>query len=261
MPRKVLQLDGGFNFRDLGGYPSAQQTTVKWHRLMRAAHLANLTATDCQQLEDLGFKLVVDLRSTAEAQQFSDQLGPQMRRIHLPVFDNDETESAASTAQIQRLFARDPLGGYHRMLRVYRRLVTSPQAQQAYHELFALLLATQGKTGVIFHCSAGKDRTGMAAMLILRALGVPPQRVMADYLLTNSASTAHIAQRVAAVAPGPRQQNFQQSVRDLASVQLDYYQQAMGLIDYEYGGMTAYLRDTLKLTATDEQKLRHWYLA
>ncbi|WP_263854616.1 tyrosine-protein phosphatase [Levilactobacillus brevis] len=111
MPRKVLQLDGGFNFRDLGGYPSAQQTTVKWHRLMRAAHLANLTAADCQQLEDLGFKLVVDLRSTAEAQQFPDQLGPQMRRIHLPVFDNDETESAASTAQIQRLFARDPLGG------------------------------------------------------------------------------------------------------------------------------------------------------
>ncbi|WP_125580783.1 tyrosine-protein phosphatase [Levilactobacillus cerevisiae] len=259
MPERVLNLTGGFNFRDLGGYQASDGRVTKWHTLLRTAHLANLTDEDYQQLEDLGVGLVVDLRSTAEVSQFPDRMGA-MKVVHLPVFDYDETESAASNEELQRLFERNGRWGYHRMMRVYRRLVGNPHAQKAYHDFFQLLLAWHGKSGVIFHCSAGKDRTGMAAVYLLRALGVSPDTVLADYLMTNAASTEHVAERIAAIPPGTGRLNLQQSVHDLATVNEDYYQQAMCLINYEYGGMMAYLREVLGVTEDDQYRLQQLYL-
>ncbi|AYM02414.1 tyrosine-protein phosphatase [Levilactobacillus yiduensis] len=259
MPERLLNLTAGFNFRDLGGYQGSNGRTVKWRKLWRTAHLASLTAEDSQKLIDAGIGVVIDLRSTAEVQQFPDQLG-SLQSIHLPVFDNDETESAASAAELERLFSREHRGGYLRMMRVYRRLVISPQAQQAYSEFLQLILKLGGQCGIIFHCSAGKDRTGMAAVFLLRALGVAPETVLADYLLTNPASEKHISDRVAAVPIGPGRQNFRQSVRDLASVHSDYYNQAMCLINYEYGGMSAYLTEILRFSLADQAKLQKLYL-
>lgn len=260
MTARVLQLQGGFNFRELGGYLGAQGQPVRWHRLFRTAHLATLTPADWTELQTQGVRLVIDLRSTAETLAAPDRLGPQMRYCHLPVFDDDEAESAASVAELQRRFSRDPHSGYQRMMRVYRRLVTAPQAQAAYRRLFQILLTVPASDGVIFHCSAGKDRTGMAAIYLLAALGVAPAQVKADYLLTNPASADHIARRVAAVKLGNGRVNFQHAVHDLASVNVDYFDQALTLINYGYGGLAPYLHDVLGLTPAAQQALQQRYL-
>lgn len=260
MTARVLHLQGGFNFRELGGYLGTDDRPVRWHRLLRTAHLASLTPADCLQLQAIGVRLVIDLRSTAETQAAPDRLGPQMRYCHLPVFDDDEAESAASVAELQRRFSRDPRSGYHRMMRVYRRLVTAPQAQAAYRRLFPILLQVPCDEGIIFHCSAGKDRTGMAAIFILAALGVSSEQLLADYLLTNPASAEHIDQRVAAVKLGNGRTNFQHAVRDLASVNPDYFEQALSLIDYAYGGLTPYLRDVLGVATADRMALQRRFL-
>lgn len=258
---RVLQLAGGFNFRELGGYVTADGQTVAWQRLLRTAHLSSLTAEDWHQLTHYGIRQVIDFRSRAERKQFPDPQVPGIKNQVIPVFDDDETESSTAAAQRHREFSENPRAGYQRMLYVYRRLIINPGAQAAYRQLFTFLLNSGSEGGTIFHCSAGKDRTGMAAVFILSALGVPREKIFADYLLTNSASTVHISQRVEDAQRRNRNEAFQRSIRDLASVNQDYLQQALTLIDYQYGGMQAYLADILEITPQRQTQLRKLYLS
>lgn len=258
---RVLQVTGGFNFRELGGYLTANGQAVAWHRLLRTAHLSNLTSDDWQSLVDYGVRQVIDLRSKAERLQFPDPPIDQIKYQSIPVFDDDETESSTAAAQTHREFSTNERGGYQRMLYVYRRLIINPGAQAAYRQVLDQLLATDSTVGTIFHCSAGKDRTGLAAVFILSILGVPREKIFADYLLTNSASTVHIGQRVADAQSRNRNAAFQQSIHDLASVNQDYLQQALTLIDYQYGGMQAYLTEVLGMTANKQAQFRQLYLS
>lgn len=257
---RVLQLAGGFNFRELGGYQTKSGQTIAWQRLLRTAHLSSLTGNDWDQLINYGVRQVIDLRSRAERRQFAD---PQIPGVHyriIPVFDEDETESSLAAAQTHREFSQNSHGGFQRMLYVYRRLIIHPGAQQAYRSMFTTLLTTPPTVGTIFHCSAGKDRTGMAAVFILSALGVSREKIFADYLLTNAASTQHISERVRDAQQRHRTVAFQRSIRDLASVHQEYLEQALTLIDYEYGGMQAYLTEVLQMTPEKRRRFRQLYL-
>lgn len=257
---RVLDITGGFNFRELGGYSTVNGATVAWHRLLRTAHLSDLTANDWRDLQAYGVGQIIDLRSRAERRQFPDMPQPGVTMHVIPVFDNDETESSTAAAQTHREFSVNPNGGYRRMLYVYRRLIINPGAQRAYRRVFETLLTTPKNVATIFHCSAGKDRTGIGAVFILSALGVPRKQIFADYLLTNSASTQHIEARVKDAKNRYRTVAFQQSIRDLASVNIDYLQQALMLVDYQYGGMQAYLQEVLGMTPQRQQAFRQLYL-
>jgi len=256
---RVLQLAGGFNFRELGGYQTENGRTIKWHRLLRASYLSDLTDEDQQALVDYGVKQVIDLRSKSEREQFTDPALPQVAHYEIPVFDDDETESSNTIVQTRHEFSQNAHSGYQRMLYVYRRLIVDEGAQQAYRQLFDCLMSSESGA-TIFHCSAGKDRTGIAAVFILSALGVPREKIFADYLLTNSASTRHIGARVAYAQEHKQTKAFQTAIHDLSTVQVDYLQQALSLIDYEYGGMGNYLHDILQLTPECIQNLKQRYL-
>lgn len=100
----------------------------------------------------------------------------------------------------------------------------------------------------------------MAAVFILSALGVSREKIFADYLLTNAASTQHIGERVRDAQQRHRTVAFQRSIRDLASVHQEYLEQALTLIDYEYGGMQAYLTEVLQMTPEKRRRFRQLYL-
>lgn len=153
--------------------------------------------------------------------------------------------------------------GYRHMLTVYSRMVTIPSAKQAFRQLFDRLLANpDGAT--IFHCTAGKDRTGMAAFLILSALGVPRETILKDYLLTNEVTADFrerwLAQMKAQMPQTAATETLINNRRELASVNADYLNTAITAIDNQYGDVQHYLSDYLGLSDDELHQLRDRYL-
>lgn len=260
LDERHLQLNKGTNFRELGGYPTAAGRPLKWCKLLRAGDLAKVTSTDQQTILDHGVTTVIDLRSSAEVQQNPDVLVDGVKWVALPILDDDETESTQTVQSLQQLYSLTPRGGYLRMLNVYCQLVVSNQAQMAYTRFFRYLLAHGQRETILFHCTAGKDRTGIVAALVLAALGVERQVIYEDYLLTNRYSRGRVNRRLAEAQRAAMNDEFLASIRDLSLVSRDYLDRVCDIIDEEYGGMRRYLENQIGLTQDDFQQLRSIYL-
>ncbi len=238
-----LPLHGASNFRDLGGYAVQDARTVRWRRLFRSDHLAALTPEDGQALQELGLARAVDLRGQLESAAQSYAL-PRVRYHALPI---EPTVVQRAKEMAQRGLTMTAPIARELMRDTYRAFVADNTAQFA--ELFAHLL--QEDTPLVFHCTAGKDRTGFAAALILRALGVPHDVVLQDYLLTNE-----LYRRPAAVAGSAPQE-----VLDVVwRVQADFLQAAFEAVQRDHGGLDAYLAQRLQLDHAARERLMQLYL-
>ena len=177
-PRRLIALDGVHNFRDLGGYPTADGRTTKWGVLYRADGLYRLTEADVEVVRTLGLRTVIDLRTDEEIDlrgRFPLEYHP-LTYHHLSVLDT--TWSADAQVEVTD---RDPAEflewAYLDML-------------QGGGDRFAQAIVHLAEPGVmpaVFHCAAGKDRTGVLAMLLLGSLGVADDVIVADYALTSAA--------------------------------------------------------------------------
>jgi protein-tyrosine phosphatase len=174
-PTRALAFDGCVNFRDLGGYETADGSRLAWRTLFRADGLNKLSGGDRQQLIDLGLATVIDLRTIDEAEQrgrFPVDLVP-VRYVDLPLTDVlPSTEEMSSWREASYVADR------------YLEMVTKGgSALTRSIEALALPDALPA----VFHCSAGKDRTGVLAALVLAFLGVPDETIVADYALSGAA--------------------------------------------------------------------------
>jgi len=175
---RVLRLEGGRNFRDLGGYPAADGRVVGWRRLYRSGVMSHFSDADCNHLATLGVQVICDLRATAERQrEVLRWTDPRTQHLHWD-YDN----SGISLRGLLRGGDPTAIGMRRAMISVYEGLPDF--LAEPYAALFDQLAA--GAVPLVFNCSAGKDRTGLAAALILTCLGVPWQHVVADYELTNT---------------------------------------------------------------------------
>ena len=178
-PRRVLPLEGGVNFRDLGGYRTADGRVTKWQLLYRAGSPAGLTAKDQAELARRGIRTVCDLRASDER---AAEPNPYVAaNSDVTYWTRDYAADAGDL--MTALSGPDASAEKSRaaMISLYRRL---PQEHAAsFRQMFAFLAA--GKVPLAFNCSAGKDRTGTAAALVLTLLGVPRETVVADYALSD----------------------------------------------------------------------------
>ena len=166
-----LPLAGSFNFRDLGGYETTDGRSVRWRKLFRSDALHRLTPEDLRQLEEIGLTAVFDLRSFRELEE--DGVGPvgtgSILHHHVPF----HTELGPRTPEELQM---DLFDLYQRML---------AQAQPCINIVFTALAESETYPAV-FHCAAGKDRTGIISSLVLSALGVPEEQIIEDYALTET---------------------------------------------------------------------------
>jgi protein-tyrosine phosphatase len=177
-PTRKLPLSGCVNFRDLGGYPTTDGRRVRWRRLFRADGLTRLDAEDCARLVELGLTTVIDLRTVGELEgrgRFPDDVVP-VDYHHLPL-----TDVLPPPEDLERY--REPDFVTAR----YRQMFTegSSSITRAVH-----VLAAPNALPAVFHCSAGKDRTGVVAALVLGFLGVPRDVIVEDYALSAEAMGA-----------------------------------------------------------------------
>lgn len=241
---RALPLSGASNFRDLGGYLGADGRRLRWRHLFRSDHLAALTPQDTDVLKGLGLARAVDLRGQEERTAQSYVL-PAVRYLSVPIEPTVVRRYRELTARGERF---DVAQAQALMLETYRAFVADDAPQFA--ELFAQLLDEDSP--LVFHCTAGKDRTGFAAALILLALGVSRQDVMHDYLLTN---------RLYRRPAPPRDDAVSRAVHEVVwSVRPEYLQVAFDEIDREHGGVGGYLERRLGLRAPARQRLAQLYL-
>ena len=187
-PGTQLPFAGGSNFRELGGYPADEGKTVRWGQIWRGFPTGRLTSeADRARLDALGLRLILDLRSSAEAQREPDYVPDGARMVQIcALCGADGQEISFAPGDISRMMEQEPEGtSISQML--YRQMLFG---NKAFKELFRALEA--GETPVLFHCSAGKDRTGVAAMLILLALGASDETICADFVQTNTCRKAEI---------------------------------------------------------------------
>lgn len=251
---RVLPLDGGSNFRDLGGYRAEGGGTVNWGQLYRSAVMAGLTPDDFQRLGALGIRTVCDFRSTDERQRdpvgwpagveptvLATDYGLDMGAI-AALFRGGPVTAEGTRAAMEGFYAEMPFTFAAQYARMMRQLV-------------------DGHAPLAFNCSAGKDRTGLAAALLLTVLGVPYETVVADYLVSNETYRPK----------APSDGGDDPTARMFAAMPEDARQALMG-VDRRYldasfraiserGGMDRYLAEQLLLTPGDVDRLRRLYLA
>ena len=182
-PRRLIGLEAVHNFRDLGGYPTAGGRTTKWRTLFRSDGLYRLRgADDMSRVMQLGLKSVIDLRT--EREQREQGIFPiddiEVNFHHLSIVDVtwSDTETPEFDDEVEFL-----VWGYRDMLEI-----GSSRFADAMH-----VLAQTDSLPAVFHCAAGKDRTGVLAALLLSSLGVDDAHICADYGLTQDAMRRSIA--------------------------------------------------------------------
>jgi len=171
-PTRLLPLIGAYNFRDLGGYPTVDGRFTRWGRLYRSDTLHELTGDDLELLRGIGLTSVIDLRTKGEVERSGrGVLGSEpIRYLNVSILPEEGGENQAAPAT--RIDAVS--GRYLSYLEV---------GKSAFVESFAVM-ADPDNYPLVFHCQAGKDRTGVLAALLLSCLGVGRPAIVDDYVLT-----------------------------------------------------------------------------
>jgi protein-tyrosine phosphatase len=236
----MIPLEGGRNFRDLGGYSTLDGRRVKWGKLYRSGSMAWLTPADYDRLSKLSIKTICDLRTvherTAEpnkwcevanigywAREHSDSFG-ELRKLMVSGLSTPEMARAA-------------------MVEGYRHLPF--EQAPAHRELFSRLAA--GEVPLAFNCAAGKDRAGTAAALILSALGVPRDSVVEDYVLTDQVvdlATIFMDRKRANELTGLSRG----VVTAVLKADAGYLHAALDAVEARHGSVAAYLREDLGIS-------------
>ena len=255
----IAGLEGLNNGRDLGGYVTADgQSQIKSGLLLRTAKLADCTEGDVALLASMGVKKVIDLRMLTERLSKPDKTIPGAENIVISTqtIPNIFVITGEDWLMMLSAIKSGVMDTY--MTGMYRQLISDPVAIKGTQKFFKQLIAANGDP-VLWHCTSGKDRTGIEAYLLMCALGVSEDVARAEYLNTN------------VFMEGKAQANYDKAYKYthskwIASEFYKYEGVSESWLDValkvvaRYGGVDAYLRDVIKLTDDDFAALRSIYL-
>ncbi len=247
-----LPLEGIHNFRDYGGYAIPGGTRVRSGLLFRSGQHMEASDEDLGTLQELDIRTIIDLRGTSERTNFPCKRHPEFKADVL-AYDGETSNSPPHEA----------LGGkgmsaelaLERMIKVYTRMPVNPAMIDMFTRYFAALAEREG--GSLVHCFAGKDRTGIAASLLLYVLGVHRDDITAEFLRTNEAPSQHILERQSL----PRMEAHYGTIppdalRNLMGVRPEYIETYFSEIIRDHGSIDTYLAETLGVDDTRKARLR-----
>jgi len=256
---RLLPLQGGRNFRDVGGYRAADGRQVRWGRIYRSGVMSGLSPADMAYLSDLGIEAICDLRSRQER---ANEPNPFLKDAAPAVVGTDYDMARVMRSMPTATTREAAIAGFAASYVEFTDLL-APQ----YTDLFARLVRRER---VAFNCSAGKDRTGMGAALILSVLGAPRETIVADYALTQVYSPPSLSMReapggLAALGITPEQMRaFARTPREVLAVMTgsdpEIMRQALALLDRDHGGPVQLAKDRFGLDDAKIAWLRASYL-
>jgi len=238
-------LEGGVNFRDIGGYPAGTRTT-RWGKVFRAGVLCYFTPEDHTALGKLGIRTICDLRR-AEEREREPTRWPDSIAQGLSWSDGENTPT------IRAFSARRPktaAGMRDSMIELYRALPIwmSPRIRGMFESI------ADERTPLVVHCAAGKDRTGVAVAVLLQTLGVATETILADYLLTNELGNfekfinAKKSSHLGLTDAHQPLLSMSQDMRDMLFIaDADYLEAALTQMTQDFGTIENYLKTSVQL--------------
>jgi protein-tyrosine phosphatase len=250
-----IALQGDPNFRDLGGYRTKDGRTVRWGQLYRSGELDALTDADLATVDGLGIKLVCDLRAPSEIQLAPDRPPTGSETISIPVTDDSQDPVKIR----EQVLAGDvsALGAPGELLTDAGKAFPAKYARE-YTKVMARLMDAKYRPALV-HCSAGKDRAGLASALVLLTLGVPEKTVMQDYLLSNTFRAAENERAVTGVSALLDAEGVE-VIRSLVEVRPEYLQASLDTMRKKYGSIDAYLRKGLGISDAERARFQRQML-
>ncbi|MFE1548748.1 tyrosine-protein phosphatase [Streptomyces sp. NPDC058718] len=238
---RLIRLQGTVNFRDAGGYRTRDGRWVRMGEVYRSDALDKLTDADLDKLKRLGVRTVFDLRMESERATAPDRVPAGAAHVVADVLAGTGTFAS---------MPKSPAEAEAMMVEGNRFMVSGGTARTAYTAVLDGI-ADDDRRGVLFHCTAGKDRTGWSSAALLTALGVPEETVMADYLASN---TYRAAANEAVLSHLPAQQAA--VYKPLLDVRPAYLNASFDEVEEEYGSFRTYLRKGLGLDQQDLKELK-----
>ena len=269
---QTLPVKGIMNARDLGNYTVQDGRHVRSGLLIRSAHLAEANEADLQHLTSLQTVKVVDFRMELEKKGKVDKKIPGAQYICLPIDGSGTLSSTASEKEMKKFFGRKTFNVKKLIVmaafnsnaktiarELYPTLLFNLQCQSQMAVFLRELVNTDGGA-VLFHCTQGKDRTGIASALVLAALGVDRETIVKDFDATNIVYGKDVKRYTRRVRLLGGKEEEIAVVKAFIGANTENFIKALDAIDAQYGSMEAYLKGPMTLTENDIITLRNRYL-
>ncbi|GAB2536198.1 tyrosine-protein phosphatase [Gracilibacillus alcaliphilus] len=249
--QSTIQIEGAINFRDLGGYLTADGRRVKYGLLYRSGDLSQVTEQGKQHLKELGIRRICDFRGEMERHNHPDPVLADVDHVALSLIQEEQiVDPRQQQKHVQEL--AENINPEQLLIEINRMMVD----QESLLRQFIDLVLDTAQTPLVFHCTAGKDRTGIGGALILMTLGVSKELVIEDYLKTNQ--NAHQLMRL---NPHPaKDEGMDDFLEGMMGAKVEYIGAFLDGIDKKYGAFDIFLEQGLGISAEQRNKLKDFYL-
>lgn len=262
-----IHLNSIKNARELGGYTTTDGRRIRNGVLLRTAMLCGISDEDIRQLTNV-YRLahIIDFRMDMETAQAKDPAIEGAQYHHLNVIDmsslpaSDDAQSDTNVPDlVQSVELSEKIGAFDG--RMYVGFLENQTGKKAYAEFFRILLSADPDRAVLWHCTSGKDRTGLAAMLLLSALGVDEETVVEDYMLTNTYNAKRIEEtRELLKAQGYDDAFIGKAILVLDAISERVMRTAIAYLKKNYGSVVGYICGGLKINQEEINSLKEKYL-
>ncbi len=271
---KRIPLEGTINTRDLGGYKTKDGRSIKFKRIIRTDCLSHVTKKDIEYIQNiLNAKIEIDMRGFRELREEPNKEMPFLKFYHLPIQEeleegldmnphtHFEVEDKDINGTIEYLFRMDKNGDITTSFEKNYRNMLKPFGQKQYARF--LHICQKNKEGsILFHCADGKDRSGLAAAILLLALGVDEETVLIDYLKTNENTKEKAEKREDYLRNicHIQDETVIQSIKTIAGVRKNWMEAAFDEMKKQAGSIDSFLENNLNLSKEDRKELQDNYL-
>ena len=254
----VVRIKGISYIEDLGHIKDGDKH-IKSHLLYRSSHLAKITDKGIDKLKRLNIKNVIDLRTDEEVNIKIEKLDKDINYFHIPLLNNEDNPAVTKETRLSVLLNRSKEEGGTRgyMTRFYPLMLVNQKSKAGYRKIFDILLKAEG--GVDFHCTQGKDRTGIVLVLLLSALGVNKNTIIREYMAYNRINrffNFYVTLGMF-ITKGVK---LTRSLRNLLFARHCYIEAAYQYLEKRYQGALNYLKEEIHLNDEEIKLLREKYV-
>lgn len=246
--QRYIDIPGAHNLRDLGGYVTEDGRELKWRKLFRGGIMSGIQMSAFEQMKSLQLCSICDFRTLAEQAASPDRWHEleKLKRFPLPIGEGRVDKLSTLTASSFKK------GKDHHLYKANRSYVN--HESKTYKAFFDILL-DESNYPILFHCTAGKDRTGFASIVLLSILGVDRNTILEDYLLTNKYTEKFIENNLASIS-----KNLGIDAELLVTIfqaKEAYLEGAFDAIEKNYGSMDNYIENALGIEEPEIEKLKY----
>lgn len=245
--QRYIDIPGAHNIRDLGGYVTKDGRTLKWRNIFRGGIMNNIDMNAIDQMKSLELCSICDFRTIAEQTASPDKWHDleKLKMYPLPIGEGRVDKLETLTA------SNFNPGKAHHLYKANRSYV---KQEADKFRAFIDILLVESNYPILFHCTAGKDRTGFASIILLTLLGIDQKTILEDYLLTNKYTEAFIETHLQSIS---KHLGIEPDLLvTIFQAKESYIQGAFDAIDEDYGSFDNYLQKGLNITNQETEKLK-----